>query len=214
MNIDLKNAGNGELKLRAVELLAQGVVPYTNWANVFANPKLSDWPGLQAKAFHVWFPTMNDYLAGRYESRAIEKELSNRKEDCENVFELSEQLEKCFENVLSLYTTHEQIFIRDRRLQNVHGKLQINTFENHDIKVFNGKTRAVERVKISAEEYRNIITPFYSDLAGYSREFISRFLESQEFKELTELYIGHLKIDDHLMPLIARLGVPALAGNG
>jgi len=71
-------------------LLAQGVIPYEQWSSVFVDPKLSMWPGLHAKAFSVWFPTMIDYLSGRAESTAIKNELRDRKVDCEQVFELSE----------------------------------------------------------------------------------------------------------------------------
>jgi hypothetical protein len=192
-------------------LLAQGVVPYANWANVFANPKLAEWPNLQGKAFHVWFPTMLDYLSGRVEARAIEKELSARKEACENVFELSERLGKCFEGILSMYSIEEQILIRDRRLQNVHGKLQINMFEKHKIKVYDSK---ITQREFSSQKYRDVVLPFYNDLSRHSGEFIKRLLESEIFCELTELYTNNLLIEKHLMPLISRLGVPAIAGNG
>lgn len=211
MQIVLKTAPNEQLKCRAVELLAQGIVPYANWVNVFANPKLAEWPSLQAKAFHVWFPTMLDYLSGRDEARAIKNELGARKETCENVFELSEELGKCFEGVLSMYSVEEQILIRDRRLQNVHGKLQINVLEKHDIKVYDSKI--MQRV-LTAEEYREVLSPFYRDLSRHSCEFIERLLASKIFGELTDLYTSNLLIDKHLMPLISRLGVPAIAGNG
>lgn len=211
MQLNLKRASNEELKTRAIELLAQGIVPYTNWANVFANPKLADWPGLQAKAFHVWFPTMLDYLSGRDESNAIKKELDSRKVQYENVFELSERLELCFRSILSMYTVEEQILIRDRRLQNVHGKLQINQFETHVIKVFEDE---VVKREFSAEEYRNLIMPFYRNLSHHSKEMIARLLNAEVFRELTELFENQLQIDKHLMPLIEKLGVSAAAGNG
>ncbi len=214
MQINLKAATDEDLKRRAVELLAQGVIPYEQWSSVFVDPELSMWPGLQAKAFSVWFPTMIDYLSGRAESTAIKNELCDRKVDCEQVFELSEELERCFIEVLSLYTNKEQIFIRDRRLQNVHGRLHINLFEKHEIKVFNKTSKKTESIKLTAHEYRKIMDDFYGDLSKHSSELIQRLLESQPFNDLTELHINRLKVEDYLKPLIEKLGVSAAAGNG
>ncbi len=213
MNLDLKNTDIKDLKLRAVELLAQGIIPYKNWAPMLIHPKLSDFPDIQAKAFFVWFPTMYDYLAGRNESRSIKNELLARQEGCENVFDLSEQLENCFVNVLSLYSQKEQIFIRDRRLQIVHGKLQISKFESHRIKIFNGSTKIVESVNISATDYRDILAQFYPSLSDSSKQLISRFLESEVFVEISDLSIKQLSMENHIKPLISRLGVQAQVGG-
>jgi hypothetical protein len=211
MQLNIKEASNEQLVSRAVELLLQGVVPYTNWACVFANPKLSEWPALQAKAFHVWFPTMHDYLSGRDDSRAIKKELDVRTVHYEDVFDLSEKLEKCFKTVLSMYSVEEQVFVWDRRLQNVHGKLQVNLYETHSIRVYD--TKILNR-ELSAEEYRRLLVPFYHDLSRHSKEFIGRLLGSGVFSELTDLFNNQLDINKHLAALIKKLGVFALAGNG
>lgn len=211
MQLNPKGASNEQLLSRGVALLLQGVVPYTNWSSVFANPKLSDWPALQAKAFHVWFPTMLDYLSGRDESRTVMKELNSRKVLYENVFDLSERLEQCFKNVLSMYSVEEQIFVWDRRLQNVHGKLQTDVYEKHSVRVYDAK---ILNRELSAEEYREILIPFYRDLPRHSKEFIGRFLGSREFPELTDLFNNQLNIRTNLEVLIKKLGVFALAGNG
>ncbi len=211
MHLKPKETSNEELLSRGVALLLQGVVPYTNWSCVFANPKLSEWPALQAKAFHVWFPTMHDYLLGRDESRAVRNELDSRKVPYEDVFDLSEQLEKRFLSVLSMYSVEEQVFVWDRRLQNVHGKLQIDVLEVHRVKVFDGK---VLNREFPAQEYRKILIPYYRDLPRHSKEFIERFLRSNAFPELTELFNNQLNISNNLAALVKRLGVFALAGNG
>lgn len=211
MLLNPKEALNEHLLSRGVALLLQGVVPYTNWSSVFANPKLSEWPALQAKAFHVWFPTMLDYLSGRDESRAVMKELDSRKVPYEDVFYLSERLEQCFKNTLSMYSMDEQVFVWDRRLQNVHGKLQTDVYETHNVRVYN--TKLLNR-ELSAEEYRKILIPFYRDLTRHSKEFIARFLGSKAFLELTDLFNDQLNIRTNLDLLIKKLGVFALAGNG
>jgi hypothetical protein len=211
MLLNPKEASNEQLLSRAVALLLQGVVPYTNWSCVFANPKLSEWPALQAKAFDVWFPTMLDYLSGRDESRAVMKELDLRKAPYEDVFDLSERLEQCFKTVLSMYSVEEQVFVWDRRLQNVHGKLQVDVYETHNVRVYDAK---ISNRELSAEEYRRILIPFYRDLPRYSKEFIGRLLGSNTFSELTGLFNNQLNISNSLAILIKRLGVFALAGNG
>jgi len=211
MLLNPKEVSNEQLLSRGVALLLQGVVPYTNWSSVFANPKLSEWPALQAKAFHVWFPTMHDYLSGRDESRVVMKELDSRKIPYEDVFDLSERLEQCFKNVLSMYSVEEQVFVWDRRLQNVHGKLQTDVYETHKVKVYDN--RLLNR-ELSAEEYRRILIPFYRDLPRHSKEFIGRLLDSSAFSELTDLFNNQLNIRNNLAMLIKRLGVFALAGNG
>ena len=211
MLLDPKKAKNEQLLSRGVALLLQGVVPYTNWSSVFANPKLSEWPALQAKAFHVWFPTMLDYLSGRDESRAVMKELDSRKVPYDNVFDLSERLEQCFKNVLSMYSVEEQVFVWDRRLQNVHGKLQTDVYETHSVRVYDGR---LQNQELSAEVYRKLLIPFYKDLSSHSKEFIARYLGSKSFAELTDLFNNQLNIRTNLDALIKKLGVFALAGNG
>ncbi len=207
---NIKTATNEQLKSRAVDLLAQGVIPYANWAVVFANKELMGKPNLQAKAFHIWFPTMLDYLSGRDEGRAIKKELDYRNQPYENLFDLSDKLEKCFKDILSMYTADEQIFIWDRRLQNVHGKLQVYVYETHSIKIYEGK---ILNRKLSASEYQRILNPLYQEKSQHNKEFIIRFLTSKEFEELTELYVNELDINKHLTPLINKLEVAALIGN-
>lgn len=211
MLLDPKKATHEQLLSRGVALLLQGVVPYTNWSSVFANPMLAEWPGLQAKAFHVWFPTMLDYLTGRDESIVIMKELDSRKVPYENVFELSERLERCFINVLAMYSVEEQVFVWDRRLQNVHGKLQTDVYETHSVRVYDGR---LQNRELSAEEYRKLLIPFYKNLSGHSKEFITRYMRSESFSDLTDLFSSQLNIRTNLSALIEKIGVFALAGNG
>lgn len=214
MAIDARRASEPELKARAVELLAHGVLPFEQWAHVFANPDLSRWPGLKAKAFSVWFPTMVDFLEGSGERGAIEAELIARGVNIEPVPELSRLLSDAFRSVLNLYSTDEQAFLRDRRLQNVHGRLQLSTYEVHDFAVFDPQTQDMARLRLTSAEYRALMFRFYPDMQNISASLIERLIHSEAFALLSALYVGRLRLQEHFVPLIERLGVSASAGSG
>jgi hypothetical protein len=214
MAIDAPRASEADLKARAVELLAHGVVPFEQWANVFANPNFASWPGLKAKAFSVWFPTMVDFLEGRGELTAIEAELSVRRIDIEPVPDLCRQLGDAFKRVLTLFSSEEQAFLRDRRLQNVHGRLQLSTYEVHDFVIFNSGTQELDRLRLTPAEYRAIMVKFYPDIQRISTSLIERLIGSEAFESLTTVYVGKLRFRDHFVPLIETLGISAAAGSG
>jgi hypothetical protein len=214
MAIDAPKASEPELKARAVELLAHEVLPFEQWAHVFANPELSGWPGLKAKAFSVWFPTMVDFLEGHGERSTIEAELAARGVGIEPVPELCRLLAGAFKGVLSLYSTEEQAFVRDRRLQNVHGRLQLSTYEVHDFAIFDSRTQELARLRLTPAEYRAVMTKFYPDLQRVSASLIDRLVKSKAFASLSALYVGRLRFKDHFIPLIEKLGVSAAAGSG
>lgn len=211
MRIKTQTATAEELKARAVELLGYGVLPFEQWAHVFANPKLDEWPGLKAKAFSVWFPTMIDFLQGSDEVSAIASELMKRQVETESLFELIERLKSSYQKVLSLYSSDEQLFIRDRRLQNVHGRLQIYMLDEHEVTIYDGKSGLIKR-SLDAKNYRELMQNYYSDLSGNSARLIERLVKSTEFKELSELYFSKLKFQDHFAPLIEKLGVSVACG--
>lgn len=214
MQINLKKATDDDLKCRSLELLAFGILPYQNWSSSFANPRQNGFPGLQARAFCVWFPTMIDFIKGKTEVEAIKTETENRNIDCEPVLQLWFELYECFLNVLLLYSVEEQLFIRDRRLQNVHGKLALNTFEEHNIELFDSASKSIQKKTFTPEEYRKINTVFYFNLSEVSSELIQRLLDSEEFINLTNLYVNKLKMETHFYPMIKKLGVSAAAGSG
>lgn len=214
MQVQLDTATDQALKCRAMELLAYGVLPFEQWAHVFANTELNNWPGLQAKAFSVWFPTMVEFLQGDVEASALQKELGRRNVDTGPLFDLISSLAKCYEKVLAMYSIEDQIFIRDRRLQNVHGRLQLNTFEVHNILVFDPTAGSPKRIDVPAQDYRGLMTKYYSTMAETSNELLRRLLQSSAFSELTGLYLNRLKVADHFGPLIEFLGISAIAGDG
>jgi hypothetical protein len=198
-----------ELKCRAVELLAIGVIPFEQWANVFANPQFLSLNGLRAKAFAVWFSTMADFLKGEADWTALRNELDKRSEPYADAFERIFALAEHFRLVLTLYSIDDQIFLRDRRLQNVHGRLHIYAQDEHEIPIFDLAVRKVIKIDKSASEYREIMGRYYPRLGERSKELIDRLLSSREFADLTAYYKAKLEVATNLAPLIDALGVGA-----
>jgi len=201
------------LKCRAVELLAVGVIPFEQWSHVFANPQLGQWEGLRAKAFAVWFSTMADFLKGERDWSALKTELDLRGERYEDVFERLAVLSAHYRSVLTLYSVEDQIFLRDRRLQNVHGRLHTFLRDAHAIPVFNPDSGAIEKVDKTAAEYRDIMARYYPRLRDVSKELVDRLVKSSQFARLTVYYEAKLRVATNLGPLIEALGVGAACGS-
>jgi hypothetical protein len=214
MRIKPREATSDALLCRAAELLAYGILPIEQWASVFANPAFEEWPGLRAKAFAVWFPTQVEFLRGADEFAAVEKELKQRGDGrIDELSELYVSLSNAFRGVLGLLSSDEQAFIRDRRLQNVHGRLQLYTYEVHEFPLFDLRSGSVVSTRFSAEDYRAVMGRYYSNLGRNSADLLNRVVRSQEFGHLSELYHGQLNMKDHFEPLLRRLGVTAAAGS-
>lgn len=210
---NVRSASDGRLKVRAVEMLANGIIPLENWTQVFANPNLNEFPNLQNKAFCVWFPTMIDYLQGHQEFNMIKKELVHRNINCEVVFELRDKMEDSFREVLALYTVEEQVFIRDRRLQQVHGRLQLYNHETYRIQVFDQDNNQIKKLTYSAQEYRDIMGKFYANMSLSLTGLRNRFISSDEFQKLSDLHQNHLTIKEHIQSLITKFGIAAATGD-
>jgi len=185
------------------------VLPFEQWLPVFANNAFIDWPGLRSKAFTVWFPTMIDFEKGVNERQALRREAKKRNVDCRKIFRLADELTEQFKKVLSLFSRDEQFFIRDRRHQNLHGRLHIYIWDNQNIDWFDKTTGSIKKCSITADEYRKIMALFYSDMQKNTLALLNRLLNSNEFKELLELYENKLVFQTKLAPLANELGIIA-----
>lgn len=213
MEFSPKNASDEELKCRAIELLANGLVPFEQWANVFANPTLDGFPNLKSKAFSVWFPTMTDFLVAEDEFNCVKKYMKNRSLDDRGLFENANTLADWFKELLSLFSTDEQIFIRDRRLQNVHGILHLGVKEKHEIRYWNAEENKLRKVELTGEQYRNIVAPFYFNLGEKSKELVSRLVNSGAFIKFSDVYKSDLKFPELIERYINEYGVSAACGK-
>lgn len=194
-------------KCEAFSLLAFGVLPFEQWGSVFSNPSFLHWPGLCCKAFTVWFPTMIDYLKTKTQLEAYNTEISHRQINCSKLFNLIDELNEKYSRILSLYSRDEQLFIRDRRLQNVHGKLSQYSRNEISADCFEPETNTVQKSALSADEHRQIMAKFYPAMQKNELELLKRFLQSPFFSDLDKLYSSRLRVNEFLMPLAEELGI-------
>ncbi len=208
MNLpDLTNWSDGRLKCQIFERLAFGVLPFEQWMIVFANAEFIDRPGLRCKAFTVWFPTMIDYVRGTQERATLAKESERRGIDFGKVFCLTDALGGCYSDCLALYSRDEQLYLRDRRLQNVHGRLHIYLWDEQKAHFFDASTGSIEKCEILAADYRAIMSDFYSDMQANTLNLLDRLLGSESFDQLLSLYRTELDVETKLLPLAEELGI-------
>ena len=198
---------DGRLKCQIFERLAYGVLPFEQWMPVFYNSKLVDWPGLRCKAFTVWFPTTIDYLRGVQKRKDFEQEAQSRAIDLLKLPHLAGALETCFSDCLALYSRDEQIFLRDRRLQNVHGMLHLYVMEKQKIPFFDASTRSIAHSEVLAADYRAIMKAFGPDIHAKTLRLLNRLSASEQFAKLLNLYLNELDFATKLWPLAEELGV-------
>jgi len=193
-------------RFRALAYLAQGILPFEQWSSVFSNPELHDRPGLVCKSFVVWFPTMVDYLMPSQEVSQSISELSKDSE-CEEVISLCCKLEEHYRNFLSNFSREEQIFINDRRLQNVHGVLSMFRLDKIHVKHYCKEDDEVVVEHIDSDKYHEMMKIFYPSMQEKEMELRNRLVTSNIFKQFGIFYLDNLKIDPHIINLATKLGV-------
>lgn len=176
------------LKYESFIRFAHGVLPYSQWGCVFANPELAAWPNLQNKTFCVWFPTMIDYLGRVADLSKLRREAMRRDIDCGELFHVMDALSSQYRALLALYSREEQIFLADRRNQNVHGHLSSINIYGQRIKWFDASMDTIRREKLSPDEYRAATTPLGRRMIAAERELRLRMIGSEEGVGLHQLY--------------------------
>jgi len=176
------------LKYESLTRLAQGVLPYNQWACVFANPELAAWPNLQNKAFCVWFPTMIDYVRRVADLGKLHREAIKRALDCNDLFDLMGALHSRYRAILALYSREEQIFLVDRRNQNVHGSLSSINIYGQRVKWFDACMDTIRSEKLSPDDYSAVTTPLHRRMIAAERELRLRIIHSEEVVRLHQLY--------------------------
>jgi hypothetical protein len=198
---------NSKVLARAFMHLGQGVLPLAQWGGVFSGPEFFGREDLRCKAFSVWFPTMVEFLRHRDEYRTLQKELVRRGIDIADLSSREEKMAQSFQECLSLFERDEQLFLNDRRLQNVHGHLSLLFLEMHTIRWFDRDKKAVESANLSSEEYSAAVSKFYRSMQASEVALLQRLLNANESARLSLLYESELQPEKHLFPLGRRLGV-------
>jgi len=208
---ELPSWSDSKLKAHAFILVGHGAMPLEQWAGVFSHKDFHPWPELRCKALTVWFPTMVDFLKSESDIEAIAKESVQRKMDLLELTQIAATLADHFRKVLEEFDRDEQLFLNDRRLQNVHGRLSTFILEEHKVSWFNKVSQRVEKTNLSSNEFHRTLLRFYKNMQQSEMILLNRLLASQSFKDLSELYKAQLRFEDRLIPLAKKLGV---LGNG
>jgi len=185
------------LKYQIYRRLCHGVVPFENWASVFAARELESWRAIQAKAFCVWFPTMLDYLVHEADFGKLRAEAQRRSLECEEVLEvlgLADALSSCYKRVLGLYSREEQVFLWDRRVQLVHGNVYFGEGHFQRVHWYDASNDRTVSEKLSPDQYRETLGCLAPDFLARGVEMLDRFQCSVEFRDLLDLFVNRLEV--------------------
>jgi len=208
---DLKVLSDAELKVHALTSLGFGALPIENWA-CFFEPSIAVHPGdiaLANRAFSIWVPTMTDFIGAEAHMAAVKADAQRRSLKCGQVFTLAEELGRRMRSVLRLLTREDQIFLRDRRLQNVHGSLEYFLAETPSVKWYDPATDTVVVEQIpEAELHYKLLHPYNKQIGQSQATLRERVVGSGEWASLFDLYRTSLT-RQHLERIMEGLGVGA-----
>lgn len=198
---------DARLVMGAIGRLVMGLQPLTQWAPVFSNPDLMDRPGLRSKAFTVWFPTTLDFLGQSVPELDQHKdELARRGLDGHALFEITQEVTELIRALLSLFHKEEQLYLNDRRLQNVHGLVSQFFRPDVGVKWYRAEDQLVVREIMDDETYHEIMRTFYPTMQESTIGLLDRCVTSTEWASLGELAHGAGSIEN-LSTLADGMGV-------
>jgi hypothetical protein len=145
-------------------LFADNINCINSWGFYLLSNKFDGEPELRNKIGVIWLISLLDSLEG--EKRALDNyEMEATRRGLPHLIQICNQARRFFrtiEEVLSLYSREEQIFLYDIRSQLVHSWLARRHVEEFQIKYFDGREVIYE--KIRQDLFNRIVQPFY--LAG------------------------------------------------
>jgi len=156
-------------------LFSDNVNCINNWGFYLFSSEFDDEPELRNKIGVIWLISLLDSLEGEkraledYESEAIRRSLPHLVVICKQACKFFRMIEE----VLSLYSREEQIFLNDIRNQSVHSWLARRHMHEFQITYFNG-TELV-REKITQESFNGIVQPFF--MAGSLDETLCKLIK-------------------------------------
>lgn len=205
--LDIASMNDKRLVMEALGRVAMGVQPLSQWSPVFSNPELMHLPGLRSKAFTVWFPTMLDFLGQTVpEIAQLRHEVERRGLAAGNLFEIADEIETRIRAVLSLFTKEEQLYLNDRRLQNVHGIVSQFYRPVVGVRWYSSDDGIVYREKIADHEYHDIMRAFYSQMQQNTLALLDRCVTGSEWVELGSLAQSEASMESFAR-LADRLGI-------
>lgn len=206
---ELSKLTDKEVYLHAIVRLGLGSNPIENWGRLF-DPAFGGAVQDQVlanRSFSIRFPTSLDFISARSAMKAIQDEAKRRGLAVDQIATLYFTLADLFEDVASTLSREEQIFLRDRRLQNVHGSLEYFLSDTPSVKWFDPSQRAVVVEKIPEEDlHYKVLKPFNLDHGRSQFEIRTRVVASVQWRKVRKFWKGNLTLP-HLRELTITLGV-------
>jgi hypothetical protein len=191
---DLSAVSSPDLIVQAITRLGFGAAPIENWACYFA-PEMAGVPRdqpLANRAFCIWFPTTLDFIAAEPGMRRLQAHASARGVDVDRIATLAYELSERMRKIARLLSREDQIFIRDRRLQYVHGSLEYFVAENRRVSWFDHDQNRIlsEEITEAALHYQ-ILRPFNARHAESQAELRLRVVRSSQWIHVKVLIGAH-----------------------
>jgi len=180
------------LRYQCFRRLAQGVHPFEMWATVFGASALIAFPEVRTKAFSVWFPTMLDYLAVEDHTACMLQEAARRRLDLGRVPSLCENLSKAYKVIVAQYSRAEQVFLTDRRTQDVHGVVRLSEWQPRHVVWYDAQSATLRREKVTPDDHRALLLSVGPRFLTLTRALLDRLLSSKEYVRLCQLFNQHL----------------------
>jgi hypothetical protein len=159
-------------------LFSDNITCINTWGFYLFSSEFDKEPELRNKIGVIWVVSLLDSLEGErraledYETEAILRGLPHLVDVCKQ----ASRFFRIVEEVLSLYTKEEQIFLNDLRNQFVHSWLARRHVKEFQITYYDGTSMVRER--ITQEYFNSVVQPFYMarSLDKTLRTLISRFM--------------------------------------
>ena len=188
---DLSKVADKDVIVHAFCRLGFGAIPIENWGCFFA-PGIMVYPhdeALANRAFSIWFPTILDFIDGESEMKRVCDEAKRRNISIDRIGELAEKLGAKLRAVARMLSREEQIFLRDQRLQNVHGSLEYFLAAVPSVKWYDAAKDIIVVEQIPEEVlHYSILKPFNADKHASKATLRTRVTSSAEWIDVFDLW--------------------------
>ena len=208
---DLSRVSDKNLVVYALSRLGFGATPIENWGYCFAPEIVGHFSdiNLANRAFSIWFPTILDFIASEPEIKRLHVAASDRGVNIDSIALLAYELAVRLRAIAELLSREEQIFIRDCRLQNVHGSLEYFVSEMPGVKWYSAIANQVVSEQIpEADLHYIILKPFNADRSESQAILRNRVTSSLAWAQLFKFWANNLTAS-HLRALVVANGASA-----
>ena len=157
---------------------------------------------LKSKAFAIWFYTIIDTIRNELTVKQLIDSFPCGRPNA--MADHASTIIAIFKKIASEFSIEEQLFLRDRRLQNTHGYLSQYGQECINVPVFVKEKQTVEKREFSKDKYWELIKPFYEKMITSEKMLLEKFLASDGGREIISYYSDYLA-DEKYFALLNKL---------